>query len=338
MKPFTLERATDAGDAVRRYHAGGEPKVVYAAGGTNLVDLMQLGVMTPDRLVDILDLRATLAGIEVDPSGVTIGALATMSEVASHPDIRTRWPAIASALEGAASQQIRNAATIGGNLLQRTRCTYFRDAASPCNKRMPGAGCSALGGEARDLAVLGTSPHCIANYPGDLAVALVALEASATVRDVDGAERTVAVDALHRGPSDRPDVETTLSPGELITDIHVPERGWDASVYLKVRDRGSYAFALASVAVAIRLEGDRIADVRIALGGLTSRPWRCREAEKGLRGRALDEHAAAACGAICLAGAEADDQRLFKIELGRRAVARALLTAVSLASGSGAGP
>jgi len=327
VKPFTLERASDATDAVRRFHEpGGGPRSVYHAGGTSLVDLMQLGVMEPDRLVDILDLRTAHAGVAADARGVTIGALATMSEVAAHPEIRARWPAVASALDQAASAQLRNVATIGGNLLQRTRCTYFRDRDSPCNKREPGAGCAAMGGRTRELAVLGTSPHCIANYPGDLAVALVALDATVNILGVDGVERTLPVEALHRAPGDRPDVETMLAPGELITAVGIPDGAWDTSLYLKVRDRASYAFALASAAVAIRFEQGRVADVRIALGGLATRPWRCREAETALRGRSLDVSSAEACAALCLKGAEVDEERAFKVELGRRTVIRALLS------------
>jgi xanthine dehydrogenase YagS FAD-binding subunit len=282
MRPFAFERATAAADAARRFAAAGRG-AHYVAGGTNVVDLMRLGVLEPTRLVEILDLRAGYGTIVADRDGATIGALATMADAAAHPDIGERWPAAAQALNSAASAQIRNTATIGGTLLQRTRCSHFRDPASACNKRSPGAGCAALaGGQARELAVLGTSPHCIASYPGDLAVALVA---SLTVLGLDGVtDRHLPVEDLHRAPGERPDLDTVLSPGELILAVHLPERGWTGSTYVKLRDRDSYAFALASAAVAVRLEEGRIAELRIALGGLATRPWRCRAAEDAARG------------------------------------------------------
>lgn len=320
MTPFSFDRATNAEDAARRFGAGAQ----FVAGGTTMVDLLKLGVMAPSRLVEILDLRREHGEVLVDEAGAVIGALATMAEVAAHPAIRARWTAAAQALDQAASAQIRNMATIGGTLLQRTRCSWFRDAASACNKRRPGSGCAALaGGHTRDLAVLGTSAHCIANYPGDLAVALVALDASV---EVLGAERRrLAIGALHRAPGDRPDLDTTLAPGELILAVHLPECGWDRSVYVKLRDRDSYAFALASAAVAVRLEEGRVADLRIALGGLATIPWRCEAAEAAVRGRVLDAALAEQAAALCLEGAQTDAERAFKIELGRRVVTRALL-------------
>jgi xanthine dehydrogenase YagS FAD-binding subunit len=331
MIPFLFERAADAADASRRFAAA--PGAHYIAGGTTLVDLMQVGVAAPARLVEILDLRGTCAAVEVDAAGATIGALATMAEVAAHPAIRAGWTAASQALDQAASAQIRNAATIGGTLLQRTRCSGFRDPASACNKRQPGSGCAALaGGHTRDLAVFGTSPHCIASYPGDLAVALLALDAQVTVLEADGeTRRSMAIEALHRSPGDRPDLDTTLAPGELILGVHLPAGGWDRSVYLKLRDRDSYAFALVSAAVALRLEEGRVVDLRIALGGLASRPWRCRSAEAALRGRVLDRALAEDAAALCLDGAEADAERAFKVELGRRVVTRALLVAAGCA-------
>jgi len=326
MSPFGFERAADAADATRRLGAG--PGAQYLAGGTNLVDLMRLDVTAPSRLVEILDLRAEHGAILAAEAGASIGALATMAEVAAHPAIRARWTAVAEALEQSASPQIRNAATIGGNLLQRTRCSYFRDSASRCNKREPGSGCAALdGGLTRDLAILGTSPHCIANYPGDLAIALVALGASVTVLAADGNWRSLGIEDLHREPGARPDLDTVLGPGELVLAVHLPDLHWDRSLYLKLRDRESYAFALASVAVAIRMKDGRVADLRIALGGLATRPWRCRAAEDAIRGRPLDPLLAEHAAALCLAGAEADVERAFKAELGRRAVTRALLAA-----------
>ena len=328
MAPFEFHRAADATDAVRRFTAG-DAGVHYVAGGTTMVDLMKLAVLEPARLVELLDLRAEHSAIIAAEDGVSIGALATMAEVAAHLAIRARWSAVAEALDQSASPQIRNAATIGGNLLQRTRCCYFRDAVSSCNKRRPGSGCAALaGGRTRDLAVFGTSAHCIANYPGDLAVALVALDASVTVLGADGGWRSLALGELHRAPGERPDRDTFLTPGELILAIHLPEHQWDRSVYVKVKDRESYAFGLASVAVAIRMEGDVVADLRIALGGLAAKPWRCRVAENTARGRAMDRDLAAALAALCMEGAQADAERSFKVELGRRLVERALLDAL----------
>lgn len=319
-----VTRAADAADALRRFGAGAQ----FVAGGTTLVDLMKLGVAAPARLVDLLDLRAEHAGIVAGPDGASIGALATMAEVAAHPAIRARWTAVAEALDQSASPQIRNMATIGGNLLQRTRCAGFRDLAAACNKRAPGSGCTArAGGRTRELAILGTSPHCVASYPGDLAVALVALDAGVTVLGADGGWRSLAVEALHRAPGDRPDLETVLAPGELVLAVHLPERGWDRSAYLKLRDREAYAVALASVAVALRMEGARVAELRLALGGLASRPWRCRAAEAAVQGRILDRELAEHAAALCLEGAETDAERAFKVELGRRAVTRALLAA-----------
>jgi xanthine dehydrogenase YagS FAD-binding subunit len=237
MKPFGYERAVDAADAAHRFAAA--PGAEFLAGGTTVLDLMKLGVLEPARLVEILDLRPDYDAVVSGEDGATIGALATLAEVAANPAIRTRWAAVAQALDQVASPQIRNAATVGGSLMQRTRCAYFRDPASACNKRRLGAGCAALaGGHTRDLAVLGTSAYCSAAYPGDLAVALVALDASLTILGADGiTDRCLLADDLHREPGDRPDLDTTLAPGELILVVHLPERRWDASLYLKLRDR-----------------------------------------------------------------------------------------------------
>ena len=336
MRPFRLERATDPSDAVGRFGEAktGEPdgSTVYCAGGTTVVDLMKLDVLRPERLIDLLALRSTHAAMTPDDKGLDIGALATMSEVAAHPDTRARYTAVASAIDQSASAQLRNVATIGGNLLQRTRCPYFRDGQSPCNKREPGAGCSAIGGETRGLAILGTSEHCVANYPGDLAVALVAFDAVVTVLNPCGETRAIAVEDLYRLPGDRPDLETHLKRGDLITSIRLPRSAWQASAYVKVRDRASYAFALASAAVALRLDGEsRVEDVRIVLGGLAAKPWRCRDAELALRGRAVDDGSIGEVADLCLAGARVDDAQAFKVELGRRTAMRALLDAAKAA-------
>jgi xanthine dehydrogenase YagS FAD-binding subunit len=328
MMPGSVHRAADATDAVRHF-AAADAGAHYIAGGTAMVDMMKLGVVQPGRLVELLDLRAEHGAVITTADGASIGALATMADVAAHPAIRARWTAVAEALAQSASPQIRNAATIGGNLLQRTRCSYFRDAVSPCNKRRPGSGCAAIaGGRTRELAVLGVSPHCLASYPGDLAVALVALDATVAVLGADGGWRSLALQDLHRAPGDRPHLDTVLSAGELILAVHLPDRAWDRSVYVKVRDRESYAFGLASVAVAIRSEGGCVADLRIALGGLAARPWRCRVAEDAARGRAIDRALVAELAALCMEGAQADAERMFKVELGRRLVERALLDAV----------
>ncbi len=329
MKPFGYERAVDAADAARRFAAA--PGAEFLAGGTTVLDLMKLGVLEPARLVEILDLRPDYDAVVSGEDGATIGALATLAEVAANPAIRTRWAAVAQALDQVASPQIRNAATVGGSLMQRTRCAYFRDPASACNKRRLGAGCAALaGGHTRDFAVLGTSAYCSAAYPGDLAVALVALDASLTILGADGiTDRCLLADDLHREPGDRPDLDTTLAPGELILVVRLPERRWDASLYLKLRDREAYAFALASVAVALRMEAGRVAEARIALGGLAARPWRCRAAEARLQGRSLDRRLAEEAAALCFEDAETDAARGFKVELGRRAVVRALLDAAA---------
>ena len=331
MRPFTLSRAADAAEAVSMLAEGGG-SAAYHAGGTTLVDLMKLGVMTPDRVVDIGRLRQQRAAIEESRNGITIGALATMAEVAAHEGVARRFPLVVSALHQAASGQLRAMATMGGNLLQRTRCPWFRDVASACNRREPGSGCPAIGGPARELAVLGRSEHCIAAYPGDLAVALAAIDAEVSVRGVGGDERRLPVSGLHRLPGATPHVETVLKPGDLVTALHLPGEGWPASVYVKLRDRASYAFALASCAAALRMKGDRIADVRLALGGLATVPWRCRDAEDALRGSTWDDDGIEDAARLCLRGAVEDGPSGFKAELGRRAVIRALKDARALST------
>ena len=311
MTPFDLTLSPD-------------PDARPIAGGTQLVDLMRLGVEAPDRLSDVRAASGLPATVEETDGGIRIGALATMAEVAAHP-LAQRHPALVQSLRLAASPQIRNMGTIGGCILQRTRCSYFRDPGRACNRREPGSGCPAIGGDARGLAILGTSPHCIANYPGDLAVALVALGAGLTLRAIDGTERSVPVEGFRRPPGETPDIETELAPGELIVAVYVPHGDWTHSEYAKTRDRASYAFALASAAVAMRRDGDRIADIRIALGGLASVPWRCAGAEALARGRTIDEEAALEIGRACMAGADPTPDQRFKVELGARTVARALL-------------
>lgn len=251
----------------------------FLAGGTTLVDLMKLDVLTPEHVLDINELP--LRGIDTS-DGLRVGALERMGDIAAHPGV---YPAISRALLLSASQQLRNMASIGGNLLQRTRCTYFRDVATPCNKREPGTGCPAIGGANRMHAVLGTSEHCVATHASDVAVALVALDAEITLVSEDG-ERVVPLAGFYRLPGDTPNVENDLRPGELITEVHVPRQDWATrSTYVKVRDRQSYEFALCSAAVALDVQDDRIADARVAAGGVATVPWRLPAVEEALRGK-----------------------------------------------------
>ena len=303
------------------------PSGRWIAGGTTLVDLMKLRVEAPSELVDLGPRRAALSGIEETPGGLRLGTMTTMAEAERHPLLQ-RYRAVHLALALAASPQIREMATLGGNLLQRTRCAFFRDGRSPCNKRSPGSGCSGVGSD-EALALLGTSSHCIAPYAGDLAVALAMLDAQLTVAGADGARRTMAVTDLHRQPGDTPEIENTLQPGDLITHIVLPRHAWSGQAYVKLRDRASYAFASASAAVALRLEGGVVAEARIALGGLATVPWRCRAAERSLVGRALDLRAAMDIGHMCLSDALGSSQHELRIELGVRAVAKAVVEAAS---------
>jgi xanthine dehydrogenase YagS FAD-binding subunit len=335
MRPFGYERAQDPVQAARAGRETGQGQtdaaVQYLAGGTTLIDLMKLDVLRPQRLVDITPLQKTHAAIEAGPAGLRLGALAKMSAAADDPAVRRDYPAVAQSLQLAASAQLRNMATLGGNLLQRTRCPYFRDPSwSACNKRVPGSGCSAVGGVNRTHAVLGVDESCIAQYPGDFAVALVALDATLDLVGAGGT-RTLALEALHRPPGGAPQVETTLASGELITAIRVPGGPWTRrSLYLKVRDRASYEFALASAAVALDLDGDVVRQARIGLGGMAYRPWRAKEAEALLAGKPLTEAAAEAAARAAFAGAVTHGGNDFKPELGRRTLVRALLQAKTL--------
>jgi len=300
------------------------PGARFYAGGTTLVDLMKADVEQPARVVDIS--RLPLTAIERRGEVVRIGALARNSDAAYDPLIAGNFPAVAQALLSGASGQIRNAATIGGNLLQRTRCTYFRETRWRCNKREPGSGCDALDGFNRGHAVLGTSEACIATYPGDLAVALVALDAHVVIEGEQG-ERTVALVDFYRLPGDRPDRETALEFGELITAVELRIEPLHArSSYLKVRDRASYEFALVSVACALRTDGDRIAEARLALGGVATVPWRASAAEGALTGAAAGEAAYRTAAEAALEGARTRPHNAFKVELARRAIVRALRT------------
>ena len=323
MNPFDYTVAPSVDAAVAALGAAGRPPKILA-GGTTLVDLMRLNVEQPVAIVDINRIPG-LGQIDTGrPDELVFGALARMSDVADDPVVRRDYPVLSESLWRAASQQLRNMASLGGNLLQRTRCAYFRDRQYPCNKREPGTGCSALGGLNRGHAVLGASDQCIAVYPGDLAIALVALDASIDVRGASGA-RTLKVADLHREPGQTPNRETAMAPDELIVRIRVPKsRFGKASTYLKIRDRESYAFAIASAAVALDMNGDVVRDARIAVGGLATRPWRVQAAEQSLLGKPFTTAAAAQAGRLALQGAVTRPQNAFRVELGANTVAEAL--------------
>ena len=321
MTPFQYTRASDVTDAIRQIAA--DPAAKFIAGGTNLIDLMKYDVEHPARLVDIshLPLRSVE---ETSGGGLRIGALVPNSDLAYHPLIAQRYPLIASAILSGASQQLRNMASTGGNLVQRTRCFYFYDAVTPCNKRQPGSGCSAISGINRINAILGTSEACIATHPSDLCVALAALEAIVHVVGPAGA-RTIAFPDFHRLPGDTPQRDTNLEPNEIITAIELPPKGFGANYsYLKIRDRLSYAFALVSVAAALELDGDTIREARLALGGVAHKPWRVTAAEAALRGQRADAGAFAQAADLVLRGAKGYGHNSFKIGLARRAIVRTL--------------
>ena len=320
MIELTYSRPRDAADAIRR--AEGE-NAKYLGGGTNLVDLMREAVEVPSALVDVTGLSAAIE--ETGDSGLMIGAATRNTAAAAHPAVRTRYPMLARAIVAGATAQIRNMATVGGNLLQRTRCTYFYDTdGSRCNKRSPGEGCDAIDGFNRVHAILGASSACVATHPSDMCVALAALDAIVHLRSMSG-ERTVALCDLHRLPGERPDVETLLEPGELITAVQLPPSRIAAhSTYRKVRDRSSYAFALVSVAAALELDGDTIADARVALGGVAPKPWRAGRAEDALRGRPATEATFLQAADVELAHARPLAGNAFKVDLTRRTLAAVL--------------
>ncbi|MBV8092557.1 MAG: xanthine dehydrogenase family protein subunit M [Acetobacteraceae bacterium] len=298
----------------------------FIAGGTNMTDYMALDVMRPEILVDINRLPAARYGrMEAGAQGLRLGALVRMAQAEDHPVIKSQYPVIHDTLKLAASRQIRNMASLGGNVLQRTRCEYFRETSWACNKRQPGAGCSALDGFNRQHAILGTSPDCIAAYAGDFAQALIALDATVETMGANGG-RTIKVADLHQQPGSTPNVETVLEPGELILFINVPAGPWTArSRYLKIRDRDSYQFALTAAAVALDLDGDRVREARIALGGVATIPWRAHEAEAALRGKPLDENTAAQAAQAAFANASTRQHNAFKVPLGKQTIVRALL-------------
>jgi xanthine dehydrogenase YagS FAD-binding subunit len=332
MRPFDYSAATDVAQATQLVAMS--PRTRFIAGGTTLVDLMKLDVETPTRLVDINGLGARHAYLnEIGPlpdGGLRIGALVRNSDLAWSTVVKERYPVLSEALLAGASGQIRNMASVGGNLMQRTRCYYFRDTAMPCNKREPGSGCSAIEGHNRIHAVLGTSNQCIATSPGDMPVALVALDATVRVSGPQG-ERTIPLVDFHLLPGAHPERETVLRQGEMITAVDVPALPWARrSHYRKVRDRASYAFALASAAVALDLDGTRIRNARVALGGVGTKPWRSPEAERALVGQPATPAAFRAAAEEALRGAKGYQENAFKIELAKRTLVRALTTVTAM--------
>lgn len=329
MNSFSYARASDVAGAVREIAGDGGAK--FIAGGTNLIDLMKENVARASRLIDITHLP--LADIEnTADGGLRLGALATNADTAYHPQVEKRYPLLARAILAGASAQLRNMATNGGNLLQRTRCYYFYDTAMPCNKRAPGAGCSAIDGYNRMHAVLGTSDQCIAVHPSDMCVALAALDATVRVTGTKG-ERLIPFAEFHRLPGGTPELDSNLRPDEIITAIDLPAEGFaDHYAYLKIRDRKSYAFALVSVAAALKISHDTITEARLALGGVAHKPWRDREAEASLRGQAVSETNFRKVAEAVLREAKGCGHNNFKIELARRVIVRALKHAARMGS------
>jgi xanthine dehydrogenase YagS FAD-binding subunit len=321
MIPFQYARASDVADAISQIAA--DPAAKFIAGGTNLLDLMKDDVERPSRLIDIS--RLPLKTVEETPGGgLLIGAMVPNSDLAYHPLIEQRYPLLASAILSGASQQLRNMASTGGNLLQRTRCFYFYDTATPCNKRQPGSGCSAINGINRINAILGTSEACIATHPSDMCVALAALEAKVHVAGPAGA-RVMAFADFHRLPGDTPHRDTNLESQEIVTGVELPAKGFNANYsYLKIRDRLSYAFALVSVAAALELDGDTVKDARLALGGVAHKPWRDPAAEAALRGQPANQSAFTRAADLVLRDARGYAHNAFKIGLARRAIVRTL--------------
>ena len=320
MQSFEFQRARDALSAIA---AGAKSGTRFVAGGTTLLDLMKLNVERPEHIIDINGLPLD----EVEPladGGLKIGATVRNSALAHHPIVQRDYAVLSQALLAGASGQLRNMATTGGNLLQRTRCMYFRDTSMPCNKREPGSGCSAVGGANRTLAILGTSEHCIATNPSDMNVAMAALEATIHVQGING-ERSIPIADFHLLPGSTPQRETLLEPGDLITHVTLPPpMPGNRSLYLKLRDRASYEFALASAAVVINVEGGRIARARIALGGVGTKPWRSTEAEEVLAGQRVGERAFRRAADAALRDARPQSQNGFKVELARRCLVHAL--------------
>jgi xanthine dehydrogenase YagS FAD-binding subunit len=321
MNNFGYARASDVADAMRRIAA--DPAAKFIAGGTNLIDLMKENVARPSQLIDITHLPLKKVE-ETEDGGLRIGALVPNSDLAYHPQVETRYPLLGSAILAGASQQLRNMASTGGNLLQRTRCLYFYDTTTPCNKREPGSGCSAIDGINRMHAILGTSEHCIATHSSDMCVALAALDARVLATGKAG-QRSIVFSEFHRLPGDTPQVDSNLQADEIITAIELPPKGFAKNyTYLKIRDRLSYAFALVSVAVGLDIEGDTIKEARLALGGVAHKPWRDRDAEAQLKGAEATRDNFLHAAETVLRDARGFGHNDFKIELARRGILRAL--------------
>ena len=324
MRPFTYERVDTVEAAAG---AASRPGARFIAGGTNLLDLMKIQVERPAHLIDVNRI-AGLSSIEDTPEGgLRIGTLVRNSDLAADMRVRTRYPVLARALLAGASAQLRNKATTGGNLLQRTRCGYFYDPSKPCNKREPGAGCSAIGGYNREHAILGASEHCIATHPSDMAVAMRVLDARVEVAQPKGGRRVIPIADFHRLPGDRPQHDTTLAHGEFITAVDLPPPPPGVQLYRKVRDRASYAFALVSVAAIVDCDGGVIRQARLAFGGLAHQPWRVEEAERRLAQAPASQHAAHTAADAVLDGARGQGHNDFKIPLTRRVLAGVLAQA-----------
>ena len=324
MINFQYARANDVADAVRLI--ADDPNAKFVAGGTNLIDLMQMDVERPTKVIDIT--RLPLKQVENTPDGgLRIGALVPNTDLAYHPLVEKRYPVLASAIMAGASQQLRNMASTGGNLLQRTRCHYFYDIATPCNKREPGSGCSAIDGYNRMHAILGSSDACIATHPSDMCVALAMLDSKVHVSSASG-DRVIAFAEFHRLPGETPQRDTNLNAGEIITAVELPPKGFATNyTYLKIRDRLSYAFGLVSIAVGLELDGDTIKEGRFALGGVAHKPWRDPQAESALRGQPANAATFAHAADVLLHDAKGYAHNAFKIDLARRCIARALTQA-----------
>ncbi len=324
MRAFEYTRAASPSQAAQ--YAGANPQARYLSGGTNLLDLMKEDVERPTQLIDIG--RLEISSITETGGVLRLGASANNTDTANHPLVREGFPLLAQAILAGASQQIRNMASNGGNLNQRTRCAYFYDTAMPCNKREAGSGCGALGGINRMHAVFGWSKQCVAVHPSDMCVALAALDATVRVLKPDGSERSIPFANYHRLPDEQPQKDNTLEPGELVTAIELPKNRFAAhSYYLKVRDRASYAFALVSVAAALELEGPIIKAARVALGGVAHKPWRATQAEEFLTGKAAEPKIFQEAGELAMKTARPLEGNAFKIPLGAKAIARALVMA-----------
>jgi xanthine dehydrogenase YagS FAD-binding subunit len=331
MKPFKYSSTNTVVGATQK--ATANPHAKYLAGGTNILDLMKEDVEQPDELVDITKLK--LFGIKIIPSGdnkegISLGALDRNTETANHPLVRQNFPLLTQAILAGASAQIRNMATNGGNLNQRTRCPYFYEVSMPCNKREPGSGCGAIEGINRSHAIFGWSEQCIAVHPSDMCIALAALDAMIIVQGNDGKQRSIPFAEYHRLPGDTPQKDNNLNHGELITAIEIPKNNFaNTSYYLKVRDRASYAFALVSVAAALELDGKQVKQARVALGGVAHKPWRSFEAEKFLVGKDATEENFRQAAEIEMKKAKTFEHNAFKVELGKKAIVRALMQAMT---------